>query len=78
MKCFMCQEKPAKKLTAERSDGMVYVNAENRKLFCSKRCAANWALLWANQNGDEHWCAELKKWVHCDEYSCPNCKGDEE
>lgn len=67
--CFMCKEKPAKLLKAEirMLDGRIYeyVNAVKYPVFCTKRCAANHALLWVEGEftdsltehfGEEHCC----------------------
>lgn len=69
--CFMCGHRAARSLTAER-DGRVYSNGENVVAFCSLRCAANQALVWANMDmdGSWHWCDSANEWSPCEQASC--------
>lgn len=74
MKCFMC-ERRAKSLTAQR-DGKVYRNAKNIVLFCSIRCAANYALLWGKPAIDQHahFCSKDNQWnIVCSAFECLDC-----
>ena len=54
--CILCKERLAVPLTAERKgiDGIdrVYVNAQNVRVFCTVRCAANYGLLFHDWSGD--------------------------
>lgn len=56
--CLSCEKRRPRLIAAERvdpKDGKIYelVNAAKFPVFCSLRCAANWALLWVDA-GDEH------------------------
>lgn len=72
--CRMCKRKP-KPLTAER-DGSVYVNAEQVVMFCSVKCAANYALLWGVPAilDTEHFCQKTGEWEPIAGYECHRCK----
>jgi hypothetical protein len=50
--CFQCGTKPGRRLVATCRDDrrMVYANATKLPIFCSMRCAANYALLWVEGN----------------------------
>lgn len=76
-KCYMCHRKP-KPLTAER-DGSIYVNAENVVMFCSLKCAANFALLWGVHSilDGNHFCQVTGEWEVIDQMNCRHCGGDE-
>jgi hypothetical protein len=71
MKCLMCEENPAKPLTAKRGEN-IYINAVDVILFCSIRCAANYGLLWFDIEG-QHWCEKLNKWMSCEKSRCSEC-----
>ncbi len=66
--CLLCHNKPAKKLEAKAPNGGNYVSAERAPVFCSARCAKNWALIEAKQkidNDELHWCqkaGEVGEW----------------
>ena len=49
-KCLMCDRRPGRYIEAVASSrphiAEVYVNATKLPVFCSMRCAANYALLW--------------------------------
>lgn len=72
--CFMCEKRRAKPLTARR-DGDYYVNAQDIVLFCSMKCAANYALLWGAPEimGCHHFCSTTRKWEMCEESECFEC-----
>lgn len=72
--CYMCEKRPARRLTARR-DGQVYVNAEGVLLFCSLRCAANYALLWGAAQVHEafHFCKASKSWECVAQDECDEC-----
>lgn len=72
MICYMCKKAKAKPLTAKEGD-RIYVNAQNVKLFCSVRCAANYALLWFDYSCN-HWCQYSNQWEMCEEYVCKKCR----
>lgn len=44
--CKICRQKPAKSIRTKLPGNQEYVNASLDPIFCSLRCAANWALLW--------------------------------
>lgn len=71
--CFMCRERPAKKLTGKTRDGRIYKNATNVVVFCSLRCAANYALLYSDMNS-WHFCPASNQWIACFDYECDECK----
>jgi hypothetical protein len=50
----MCKSKPAKSFRAIEGD-MVYTGATEEAVFCSLRCAANWALLWVMDLDEPTW-----------------------
>lgn len=63
--CLMCRESPVKKLTGESKDKQIYVNAEKVEIFCSKRCAANYGLLFNDvQSGDVEWDEKSEDWEY--------------
>lgn len=66
--CYMCRKRPARALTGTR-DGMIYVNAVGIVMFCSLKCAANHALIWAPEE-QVHWCPISNDWVHCAPEDC--------
>lgn len=55
--CVMCKQRPGKVINGERRDrdGKLweYENSTKVPLFCSVRCAANWALLWFDFVGNQ-------------------------
>jgi hypothetical protein len=73
--CFMCEKRPARKLTAER-DGSEYVNARDVVMFCSVRCAANYGLLWGTPEilENHHYCPTAKEWRPCPADECHECR----
>lgn len=71
--CLMCRKIPAKKLSAYKGRNR-YVNGQNVTMYCSVRCAANWALIWhVDHTEDMHVCPATGKWEHCSEEDCIDC-----
>lgn len=77
--CFMCRERPVKKLTARR-DNYYYVNAQDIEMFCSLKCAANYGLLWGAPAIDQgyHFCPKTNKWEFGIEDECNQCLKNKE
>jgi len=69
--CFMCKRKPSKPLTACLGDE-VYIHAEGVNLFCSLRCAANYALLWGAESIvlSHHFCMATGDWEYVAWHDC--------
>jgi len=47
--CFACKQRPARKLKTKRKH---YANAAEQAVFCTRACAADWALLQVETNGE--------------------------
>ena len=62
--CYVCNEKKARKLKS------VYVNAAEEPIFCSLRCAADWALLWVKDLDAPIWCEEHRRWGNAGNSAC--------
>lgn len=58
----MCRKNPAKKIEA-RQDNRLYLNAAKEPIFCSVRCAANWALVRVLDD-DPIWSDEQERWFN--------------
>lgn len=77
MTCYLCRRRPARRLTA-RDGTEVYTYAQNVKMFCSQRCAANWALIYARDYTEGlHWCPKQAKWAYCYAAECEFCRCDD-
>ena len=60
--CLLCKERPAKSLSAVDRNNNTYVNADAVPIFCSRRCATNWALLYATADCETHWNEASGEW----------------
>lgn len=76
VRCVMCEERRARPLIARASNSSTYTHSEKRPIFCSKRCAANWALIYVRHS--YQWCADGKHWYQSSEgYPCVEHNPDE-
>lgn len=81
--CRVC-EKPARSLRAtfrnKLGETMVYDHATTAPHFCSKRCAAAWALLHCADGSEvsEAWCPRHCEWWGAGFQECPDCTDDAE
>lgn len=59
-KCYLCKEAPARKIEATHvRQNATYFNATSEPIFCSVRCAANWALVSVMESeGCPQWCKQ--------------------
>jgi len=80
--CYVCAHAPARSLKAQgRVAGKsapvgTYVNATTDPVFCSVRCAANWALInVAHAEGGVEWCG-THGWANA-HYGCLGCAEEE-
>ncbi len=77
--CFMCERRSARPLTAKEVGG-IYVNLERVILFCSVRCAANYALTRSAPQilESHHFCPWAGKWQPDLIDDCHVCQGHAE
>lgn len=77
--CFMCRTRPARPLAAARGR-VIYLDGQNVVLFCSVRCAANYALVYSRLHIEDgyHFCAATQEWEPIAQHECENdeCRQD--
>lgn len=69
-KCLLCGERRARVIEASHvRRPSVYKYGVETPVFCSVRCAANWALIECGVEARDTWCPQCDDWVP-DEERC--------
>ena len=72
--CFACEERPARKLKTKRKH---YANAAKQAVFCTRACAADWALLQSEMGGEFYlYFCKTHGWDKDLDVECGECESD--
>jgi hypothetical protein len=73
-RCFVCGQRPAQYVPVR---GQTFRDrmAPPLVLFCSRQCAADWAIWWGIGNilDNWHWCEAMGQWERCEADHCAHC-----
>lgn len=73
-RCFLCNQRIARELRV-RGKAFRYCMGADTPVFCSRQCAANFAIWWAlgHVNRYWHWCNYRRRWVEEPIEECKPC-----
>lgn len=70
--CYHCGQSNARKLKVSYGENTPVAGAFDGPLFCSRRCAASWALIECHDLAEEcHWRDCCNRWHHLPANRCP-------